>query len=293
MLRTRRWMQVALSLPLSHHDLLIGQLAALGFTGFQQEESSLHAFLPSTSWKTTTRRQLKNLLDRFGREFPELRLDFRARKFHERNWNFLWERSTGIVEATKSIIIKPSWKKLRKKDKGKIVLHIDPKMSFGTGHHASTHLCLELLEDFLRPGMRVLDFGTGSGILAIAAHKLGASRVVAIDNDEWSISNARENLKRNNIKSVLLLRTDKLAGSLPLFDLIVANIDFLTITQNFRSFLRHLKPGGLLLVSGLLQADLPVFIQRVQKEHALPIALLGEDEWAALALQKSDARRSN
>lgn len=289
----QRWIQVSLSLPISYHDLLVGQLTELGFKGFQQEDDSLLAFLPDTSWNNKKLARLKTIVARFVEQFPDLCVEIHTRSFRTKNWNLLWERSTGIVDATRSIIIKPSWATLRKKDKGKIVIHIDPKMSFGTGHHATTRLCLELLEDHLTPGMRVLDFGTGTGILAIAAHKLGAGEVIAMDNDPWAIDNARENFRNNKLKSVRLLHSSRIPRSLSQFDLILANIDLPTISKHFRSLLAHLRPNGFLIVSGLLQSDLSTFVTLLEQARVTPIALLGEDGWAALSLLKGNAGRSH
>ncbi len=290
----KRWAQVVLTLPSSHQDLLIGQLSLLGFEGFQQEDNWIAAFVPSTLWEPLLQRRLRTVIARFEKEFPDLTISIRTKRIQDQNWNARWERSTGIVEATSSIIIKPSWAKLRKKDKGKIVIHVDPKMSFGTGHHATTRLCLQLLQEYVRPGMKVLDFGTGTGILAIASLKLGATHAVAIDNDPWCIENARENIKRNKMtRKIRLLQTHRPQGALLRFDLISANIDLPTITRFMPFLLTHLRGKGILLISGLLQSDLPALMNLIRKKGIVPVNLLAEDEWAALAIVKLYARSGN
>jgi ribosomal protein L11 methyltransferase len=131
---------------------------------------------------------------------------------------------------------------------------ITPKMSFGTGHHATTSLMISEMKkvDFI--GKSVLDFGTGTGILAIYAEKLGATSVVGIDNDDWSIANAKENLERNNSKCIEIRKAGS-AESNRLFDIILANINKNVILDNFNAFSQQLQPGGILIFSGLLVED--------------------------------------
>jgi ribosomal protein L11 methyltransferase len=208
----------------------------------------------------------------------------------EKNWNAAWERTVGIVEATDRIIIKPSWKRLRTKDRTKIVLHIDPKMSFGTGHHETTRLCLALLERHLRAGNSVLDVGTGTGILAIAARKLGARRVLAIDTDDWSVSNAQENVIKNGVAPQVTVRKSALNTiHAQRFDLVLANIDFPTISRSLTKLTSFLSRNGILILSGLLVSDLEQLLDLLKRQSAIPIELIAENEWAALALVAYDA----
>jgi ribosomal protein L11 methyltransferase len=288
----KRWKEIILHLPLPYQDLLIGQLAQLEFQGFHQEDLSVSAFIDGKKWNRRKETELADQLSKFGKEFPDADIRLRTKDVKEENWNKRWERSTGIVEATARIIIKPTWAKLRAKDKGKIVIRIDPKMSFGTGHHTTTRLCLELLERYLQPKMSVLDFGAGTGVLAIAAVKLGASRAVAVDNDPWSIENARENIKRNNVfRKVRLLSLKKPSKALGTFDVVVANIDLPTVKDMFDHFLQRVATNGVILLSGLLQSDLSPLMDFLHQKGVVPVEVLGEDEWAAVALTIPYAHR--
>ena len=282
----RRWIEITVRIPSSHQDLITGQLAAAGFTGFLQEQNVLAAYLPHRLWTSGREHQLKTTLQQFNKEFPRLDITYSRTTVREQNWNARWERSAGIVEATPRIIIKPSWKKLRAKDRGKIVLHIDPKMSFGTGHHETTRLCLVLLEQFAGGGMRVLDVGCGTCVLSIAAAKLGARSVLALDNDAWACRNARENVKRNRVNGIRVLEGnpgDVKRGS---FDLIVSNIDLPTNLRILPGLIRKLAPGGVLVLSGMLAADLPGFLDRLEGKKIVPVEVLEENEWVAVALAK-------
>ncbi|MFH0991883.1 MAG: 50S ribosomal protein L11 methyltransferase [bacterium] len=288
------WIQIGLSIPSSHHDLITGQLSSLGFGGFLQEEISLFCYIEQKRWTKTVEKSLKRLLDQFSAEFPEASTKISKKTIVMKNWNAEWEKSIGIIEATHRIIIKPSWKKLRKKDKGKIIIEIDPKMAFGTGHHETTRLSLTLLEEYIEKGMKVLDFGTGTGILAIAAAKLGASFVVAIDNDPWAIDNAKENVRKNKVSNSITLKTGDISkAGRTHFDLVIANIDLPTITKIFPQLLSTLKVGCDLILSGILETDLPQFVDFLSNQGAVPLEILNENEWIAIALTKADANLSD
>jgi len=290
MMRHRSWHQVTLLLPIRFHDLITGQLALLGFEGFQQEEDALLCFAKASKWNRSMERSLQELLSGFKKEFPSCDLVYSRRTIQEKNWNARWERSVGIVEVTPHMIIKPSWKKLRKKDRGKVVLVIDPKMSFGTGHHESTRLCLFLAEEHMKKNCRVLDVGCGTGVLSIAAAKLGARSVTGIDNDEWSVMNSKENVRLNRVdRTVRIAKRD--VSNLPAgrYDLVLSNIDLPTNIKAIRSYREKLKPGGTLILSGLLTADLPSMLASLPSAGFVPVEFLEENEWVAVALAGNDA----
>ncbi len=284
-MKRQAWIQLTVTIPESRQDLLVGQLAALGFEGFLQEERDLKCYIERSRWNSETKSGLKYCLEEFHTEFPDLGLQCSTAPIRKENWNLAWERSIGIVDAPPNIVIKPHWKKLRTRDRGKIVLHIDPKMSFGTGHHETTRLCLRLLQEHLQQGMSVLDFGSGTGVLAIAAVKLGAKQCVAVDNDSWTMPNIRENLKRNHVeRKVKAILGDDLAIPPTTFDLIVANIDLPTITRTFHKLIRRLRKGGLLILSGILSQDLLQLYELMKHSGVSPIDMIEENEWAAIVL---------
>ncbi|MBM4162583.1 MAG: 50S ribosomal protein L11 methyltransferase [Ignavibacteria bacterium] len=289
-MKKKVWTQVTFHVAPEFQDLLVGQLATLGFGGFLQEDRALACFIEKNRWTTRLERTLRVLLESLKNEFPALDIRFRTKSVPDRNWNARWERGVGIVEATDRIIIKPSWKKLSPRHRGKIVLHIDPKMSFGTGHHESTRLCLVLLQEYLRTGARVLDFGSGTGVQAIAAVKLGARSAVAIDNDSWAVDNARENVKKNRAaRTVKVLAGD--LKSLPdrRFDLIVANIDMPTIKATLAQLLEKLRPESIIILSGILTSDLTQFMDFLSQQGVVPLEIVDENEWVAIALTNVDA----
>ncbi|HVN48929.1 MAG TPA: 50S ribosomal protein L11 methyltransferase [Bacteroidota bacterium] len=287
-MKSRQWHRLTFSMPANYQDLLVGQLSLLGMEGFLQEDQTLHCFLPSARWKKPFEHRLHASLSRFGKEFPSLNLRYQQSIVKDQNWNRKWEQQAGIVETTDHICIKPSWAALRKKDAGKLILHIDPKMSFGTGHHETTRLTLKLIEPYLQPEMRVIDFGCGTGVLGIACAKLGAHSVSMIDNDPWTKPNVLENIKRNHVKHTATFTLGS-ASKLPRrrADLIVANIDYRTITRFLKTLKEHLRTAGIIIFSGILVTDIEVLLPVFQAHGLAPLEVLTENEWLALALVKT------
>lgn len=269
-------------------EILIASVAPLGVTGFLQEEDRLTATIPERAFTRTLRTRLDTLLSTLQARFPDADWSRTTRSIAEQNWNERWERTAGIIEATRRIIIKPRWKKLRAADRGKVVIHVDPKMSFGTGHHETTRLSLVLLEEHITPGSRVLDMGCGTAVLSIAAVKLGARSALAVDNDDWALANARENVKKNRVPAVRVRRSlpQGRPGSV---DLILSNIDLPTNLNLLPTFSRLLASDGTLILSGLLSRDLPVLLDALQGAGLAPVECLEENEWVAVALRNTHA----
>ncbi len=285
---SRRWRLVTIHIPPPLQELLVGQLVRLGFSGFVQEHASLQCYIEYSRWDAHFKQSLGHVLKGFHKEFPAAPIGYRLELVRDQNWNKKWEDTVGIVRATDRIVIKPSWKHLTRKDRGKIVLHIDPKMSFGTGHHETTRLSLALLERHIKPMSRVLDFGTGTGVLAVASLKLGSKSVVAIDNDEWSVLNAQENLRRNRALNAIIVRRGSVGAiGKAKFDLIVANIDFKTIVQVLKALVLSVRQGGILILSGLLTTDILPLVPLLKGKRLIPVEIVEEGEWVAMALFKS------
>lgn len=288
----RSWKRLEFRFPLKHQDILVGQLSVQACSGFIQEDDHLICFMEEHQWTPAVRRRIGQIIGRTREACPGVELSFKTRTVHDQNWNRRWERSVGIVDINDRIIVKPSWKKTRAKDHGKLTLHIDPKMSFGTGHHETTRLSLILLEQFIKPKARVLDFGTGTGILAIAAAKLGARRVIAYDNDEWSVDNARENVRKNKAGRIVSVRLgDQIPRSERPFDLIISNIDYPSLTAMLPKFAQSLKNQGVIIISGILMPDISPIVDQYQRKRFQPIELTSENGWVAIAFLKTHAPR--
>ena len=173
----------------------------------------------------------------------------------EKNWNLEWEQSINVIEVTDKIVIKPTFREYKEKP-GQIVLVIDPKMSFGTGEHQTTKLMLMLLEKYVTGRESVLDVGSGTGVLAIGALKLGAKHSIAIDIDEWCLDNAKENSELNDVTALIDIRQGEIKDIKESgFDIILANIQKDILLQIGSEIFRRIRPGGKVFLSGLLIND--------------------------------------
>lgn len=229
-------------LGIEQSDLLLAELTILGFEGFEEGEKSLKAFIPAADFDEAA---LKELAAKNSVSFSQTTIE-------ETNWNAVWESNFEPVLVDDFVGLRADF---HPPVEG--VLHdivITPKMSFGTGHHATTYMMIQQMQDIDFTGKKVFDFGTGTGVLAILAEKLGAGRVVAIDYDDWSIENAGENSSRNGCHRIELKKGDT-AGMGESFDVILANINKNVILDNLEALSSQLAPGGILVFSGLLVDD--------------------------------------
>ena len=223
-------------------SILIALLSEEGFDGFEEAENSLSAFIPADKMDESC---LQEIASRFS-------LEYQSAQIAETNWNALWESGFDPVIVDNFLAIRAHFHTHVKGVEHEII--ITPKMSFGTGHHATTYLMVQAMREIDFIGKTVLDFGTGTGILAILAEKLGALKVLAIDYDDWSIDNSRENIQRNQSVKIDLLQGDT-ARAAGIFDIVLANINRQVIIDNIPYLKEILHPGGLLLLSGLLLED--------------------------------------
>jgi len=203
----------------------------------------------------------------------------------EKNWNEEWEKSREVVHVSDRIVIKPTFKEYEAKS-GEIVLILDPKMSFGTGDHQTTKICLMFIEKYLKPGMKVLDAGSGTAILGIAAAKLGAEKVIGFDIDDWCYDNGIENTLLNNVNEKVAIQKCELKDIQEKdFDLIIANIQKNILLELADGFIERLKPNGILLLSGLLEMDREAINEKYSAVGFIDIDYLKIDEWIGIVLK--------
>ncbi|MCY7363686.1 MAG: 50S ribosomal protein L11 methyltransferase [Ignavibacteria bacterium] len=211
--------------------------------------------------------------------------EFDVLKLENKNWNEDWEKTIEPVYIKDKIIIYPSWKKKELKNaKDKILIEIDPKMSFGTGHNETTQLVLELMSDYIDGNeTKLLDFGTGTGVLTIAGLKLGVGKAVAIDIDQDSIDNAMENFEKNSVKDkVKLLKKNISEIDEDSFDVVCANIIRSVIIENFEHIANKINPKGKLFLSGILSSEDQEVLEYLTQYEFEVIEIAIKSEWIGI-----------
>jgi|TARA_B100002003_G_scaffold157769_1_gene146399 ribosomal protein L11 methyltransferase len=211
----------------------------------------------------------------------------------DEDWMNSWKSHFKILRVGKRLVIKPTWLELDETIKlDDIVIELDPGIAFGTGYHPTTDTCMQAMEQHITPGMAVLDLGTGSGILAITAMKLGAGKVTALDIDSQAVSAARRNFKRTGISKQIRLGQ----GSVPHptapaaeFDLAVANISARGVVDRCPFILTALKPGALFIASGLLATQKPEVANAVEPLGFSLVSEWPQEEWVTLLYRAPDS----
>ncbi|MBT8401845.1 MAG: 50S ribosomal protein L11 methyltransferase [Rhodothermia bacterium] len=268
--------------PSELHEALVAEFSEIGFDSFRSEGTALRSYRQHAGddSKVEIDARVRDVLQRYrvaGRPHHTVHPD--------RNWNADWEASVRAVSVGR-FVIAPDWD-LPAEESAGITIRINPKMSFGTGHHESTRLALRLLDHLLAPNDRVLDAGTGTGVLAIAAIKLGAAHAVAIDVDEAVKANFNENSRTNQVaESVTFLSGPVGIAKGREFDLIVANINRAVLLDSLDRFNEILPVGGTLILSGLLRTDQSMMISAASGAGFDPVEQLGEGEWWACGFRK-------
>lgn len=279
------YLEISISANEHQRELLVPTMIELGCEGFQDSDTSLLCYINKNRWDNSKQDQLLTYMKQILRTIT-VNSTISIREIEEENWNTQWEKTVQPIEIGRRLVIKPSWASYDNPD-GKILIQIDPKMSFGTGYHESTRMIMTLIEKYIQPGTTVLDVGTGTGILAITAVKLGAKSAIGIDNDEWAIDNARENIQVNNVASQISISNTSIQKfSTASFDLICANLTLNTIIEVLEHFSRLVRRGGLLLLSGLLISDEQTIISKLPRYKFRPLDQLIENEWITIAAKK-------
>jgi ribosomal protein L11 methyltransferase len=252
-------------------EIIIALLSEEGYEGFEEEGDLLRSFIPSSKFNEENLRTIAK----------QQQLGFSISAIEDRNWNKEWESNFDPVIVDDFAGIRADFHATLKNVKYEIV--ITPKMSFGTGHHATTLMMIKMMSGINFTGKRVLDFGTGTGILAILAEKSGAGEIIAIDNDERSIENAEENFHKNQCKKIHLVKADsvKMDGQ---FDIILANIIKNIILTNFSDFSKQLVPNGVLLLSGLLKDDEKEILKAATINKISKKRKIEEQNWICLEM---------
>ncbi len=262
-----------------YDEIMIAHLADLGFESFQETDSGFKAYISGENFD-------KENLEAFSpfAEGENVEFSFSIKKINESNWNQIWESNFEPI-LIGNCYIRATFHTPRKDVDYEIV--IEPKMSFGTGHHETTSLMVKWLLEINMQNMNVLDMGCGTGILAILASKRGAESVLAIDNYIYAYENTLENIKRNDCSNIKALSGDaSLLDGKQLFDIIIANITKNVLIEDMPHYSNSMNNKGLLLVSGFFDDDKNELIKRAEQFDLSVIGEKAEDKWMSLCFRK-------
>lgn len=254
-------------------EILIALLTGLGYEGFEQQEDALLAFLPEAGFDAAALETLCKPLD----------LAYTTVLIPEKNWNEEWEKNFTPVRVGEFCAVRAHFHQPIPGVSHELV--ITPKMSFGTGHHATTYMMMQAMQNLDLPGKTVLDFGTGTGVLAILAEKLGAAGVLAIDMDDWSVENAQENITENRCINISIQKSDCLPTN-GRFDIILANINKHVLLREMAGMEQQLKAGGVILMSGLLREDFEDIENQATKNNLSVSGQMTRGSWICLKMEK-------
>lgn len=228
-------------------DILIAELGELGFESFVENETGLLAYILKSEWQDNV------LEDLFVCQNPNFEISWTSKEIEQQNWNAEWEKNFHPIKVGDRCMVRAPFHQAVKVDYDIV---IEPKMSFGTGHHETTHMMLQHILDNDFSGKSVLDMGCGTGVLAILAKKKGAKDVDAIDIDEWCFINTQENIERNSCADIKAYQGDSSLLEGKQYDVILANINRNILLEDIPVYAKCLKKGGALFLSGFYLEDL-------------------------------------
>lgn len=280
------WIEVQILVNAETEDSISNCLFELGSVGCSVIDDVLHAYFSRESWNPETLNKLSTYLNELSAmDFTVASNSPVLEEFADKDWNEAWKKSLQPIHITNGLIIKPSWVELES-DSDKLVIDLDPQMAFGSGAHATTQLMLKLMSKYVQQLGSTLDIGTGSGILSIAAAKMSDANIVAIDIDPVAVATARANCDRNAVLSRVRFITGNLSCVRDIvFDTILANINRSVIQTLLRRLCSHLKPDGLMILSGIMISERDIIIGDLYDNQLTVIDEARQDEWLGLAVQ--------
>lgn len=269
--------QFTLSEPIPWSEILITYLAEIEFESFEQTENRVEAYIQKPLFDEN---KVKEVLSTIQTE-----LEFSFTEIEDENWNAQWESSFSPIYIDKNCIIRAPFHE--KEDGFKQEIIINPQMSFGTGHHQTTYLIMSEMFGIDFENKSVLDMGSGTGILAILAEKLGCKEAVAIDIDEWAYKNTIDNLELNDCK---IIRVEEggaeLLIELEKYDIVLANINRNILTNDMHKYIASMKPNAIIYMSGFYTSDVDILTETANKNGLEYINQQELEGWAMVQFKK-------
>ncbi len=280
-----QWLELQIVVPSESHEAVAEICRQAGAQGVRLEEDRVITSLPVTERLEKRRQFLRAQLSRLSEWGlpPVQRIEEGVRD--ESEWAQAWKQFFHVLRVGERVVIKPSWEEYTAQQ-GDVVVELDPGMAFGTGQHETTQLCIDFLQKIIQDGMTVLDVGTGSGILAITAAKLGAGAVWAGDNDPVAVLTAQRNVARNGVEQVVSVHLAEGCEGAPECDLLVSNITAQAIEALLPDFTRRVRRGGWLIVSGIVQERCGRIRAILSQPPWQNMQYRQRGEWCAFAAQR-------
>ncbi|MEM6271263.1 MAG: 50S ribosomal protein L11 methyltransferase [Bacteroidota bacterium] len=272
--------RLQLDLAEEGHETMMAVLSTVGYYAFEEHPHRLDAYIAEADYSADA------LTETVNRFFPGLDLPREIEVLPPRDYNAEWEKNFQPVRVRDLCLVRPPFAPSEPGFHYEVI--VAPKMAFGTGHHATTWLMIEQLGELEVAGKRVLDMGTGTGVLGILARKMGAAEVTAIDIDEWSYANARENAVLNGIADFRVIQGDVRAIPPDCYEIILANINRNVLLTDRDQYLAHLAPGGTLVLSGIYDFDEDILTEHYLEADLTLEARKARNEWVRLTFRKND-----
>ena len=259
-------------------DIIMSDLGDVGFESFVDTDTGLKAYIPKPDFDENA---VKRVID----NVENCSVTYAVEEMPDENWNAVWESTHEPVLVEDFCWVYAPFHSINTEVKYNIL--IEPKMSFGTAHHSTTYMMLSFLRDEELEGRKVLDMGSGTGVLAILAKMKGAAETDAIDNDEWAYRNALENVEANGCTGINVLLGDaQLLNEKGLYDVVIANINRNILLRDMHAYIEHLNTGGTLLLSGFYEHDIPSIRQEAEKNGMAFESFRERNEWVACKFVK-------
>jgi ribosomal protein L11 methyltransferase len=258
-------------------EILIAELGSVGFESFVENDNGVVAFIQQQDWS-------ENLLDDiFILKSSEFKISFTYKEIAQENWNEEWEKNFTPIQVDDKVSIRAPF---HENPNLPYDIVIEPKMSFGTGHHETTHMMVQHLLELNVENKKVLDMGCGTGILAIFAEMKGAKPIDAIDIDNWCYLNSLENVERNNCKSISVYEGDASLLVNKKYDIVIANINRNILLTDLKTYVNCLNEKGIVLLSGFYEEDIPIIDAEARKYDLTLDTVIKRNNWVAVKYLK-------
>ncbi len=279
------WIKININTPPENLDILSPYLFNLGAEGIEEKNDCIIVYFKRETWQDKIYADIKDIIKNEISQKEEI--DISVNEIPTESWDEKWKENFKPFQISDDLMIYPDWEQPPTDSKMKTII-ISPKMAFGTGHHETTQLILQIMPAYLKQGMSILDAGTGSGILSIYGVLMGANRVTAYDFDVLATENCRENIALNNLWGKIEVITGQLKDiAMQKYDMILANINknvLIDIADNLRDYINK---KGILILSGLLKNDYE-HILSVYGVKWEPVEQKSKNEWIALVFKPKD-----